>query len=294
MISHPSSNRHLRLVYSSSDYSSYRDSHNLKSDLWKKRNKFADDITKELSDIFNGHVKRISNNLEAHAEWKIENYNTRWDVSIKYHGPNGFVYDENGPYIILTYDWSRNIFWSYRVGGKGENKIDYGLDTNNLSSIHFHWDMIDRSIRHLIEDAEAEYARMRQANLNPRTISKDLKKMLNEHGVPTSPKCHYELVWRSSESRGRRGARHTITFTADGDWLACFGMRYKGSPTARKFFDDFGYDLFEEMEDYAVRYPTVEKLLRGIGWVLAEPDEYTMVDTLTNLDTGEVIYPVND
>lgn len=264
----------------------------------------AERIESELLNLFKQHVSKISDKIEfkssIHTAHQYDTGYIDWRIELHILYPGVERWDNRrqaSDSIWVYYDPREDSIYMYHTN---LDDVHFGSTIPNFKQVQncktvkdlsLDWAIIERNIRNrlqTIEDYEAKRSAL--SNVNP---TQELKRVLNEHGISTTPRSKYELVWHDSGSRGGYGTPHTTTYTANGDWLACFGMKYKGSPTAKKLLDDYGYDFIETIEEYATEYSTVDALLDGVGWEWTSPDEYSWVESLTNLTTGEVLYKVD-
>lgn len=281
-------NRNLKLIYSSKRI--------LAADGGRPSEGQAKQLESELFNLFKNHISKISNEITldpsyhytTDRDWRIE-------LDILYPGVESWDKSRQASDSIwVYYDPNTDLIYMYHTKiddvnfDKAIANFKHVQDCTSIGDLPLNWDIIERNIRTRFEKVKAnETKKQAFSAVNP---SKELKRILDKYGILTTPRSKYELVWHDSGSRGGYGTPHTTTYVANGDWLACFGMKYRGSPTVRKLLDDYGYDLIETIEEYASNYPTVDELLEGVGWEWASPDEYRWVESLTNLTTGEVLY----
>ena len=264
----------------------------------------AERIEADLLNLFKQHVSKISDEVRFESSIHVvEQHDTGykdWRIELIILYPGVERWDNNrqaSDSIWVYYDPRKDSIYMYHTN---LDDVHFGSTIPNFKQVQnckavedlpLDWTIIERNIRNrlqIVEDYEAKRSAL--SNVNP---TQELKRVLEAHGISTTPRGKYELVWHDSGSRGGYGTPHTTTYTANGDWLACFGMKYRGSPTVRKLLDDYGYDLIETIEEYASEYPTVDELLDGVGLEWASPDEYSWVESLTNLTTGEILYKVD-
>lgn len=122
-------------------------------------------------------------------------------------------------------------------------------------------------------------------NYSPQTFINDLLRSYNIE----SRKCNYRIVYHlNNQSK-------TVRFNAPGDWIACFGLLVRRSPTPAALYKRFGDSFEEDMEYYAEQFPTAQDLLADNGpaqeW--AFPDEYSWVERFENLTTGEIFIDID-
>ena len=284
-------NRNLKLIYSSKRI--------LAADGSKPGEGQAKQLESELFNLFKNHVSKISNEITLDSsyhytsdrDWQIEldilyPGVESWDNSRQASDSIWVYYDPNTDLIYMYYTKLDDVNFDQTIAN-----FKHVQDCTSISDLLLNWDIIERNIRTRFEKVKANETKKQSFSaVNP---SKELKRILDEYGIPTTPRSKYGLILHNAGSRGGYGDIRKLTYTANGDWLACFGMKYKGSPTVKKLVDDYGYDFIQTIEEYASNYPTVDELLDGVGWKWASPDEYTWVESLTNLTTGEVLYQVD-
>lgn len=274
--------RNLRVVYSSKSI--------LASDKIEGREQ-AEQIASDLIDLFKPHVSKVSDKFELKTSVHGTTDET-WRVILDILYPGVSPWDDTQQasiFIWVYYNQNEDSIYSYYTEldtplRNGTRDKFRHVDCKSVYDLPLDWDVVEDNIEYRFQQFE-DYNAMRKAG-----PTRALNRLLKEHGISTSPRSKYELVWHTSGSRGGYGASRETTFTANGDWLACFGMHFKGAPTGQKFLNEYGPDLIEVMTAYASEYPTVDELLEGAGAELAASNEYTWVESLTNLTTGEVLY----
>lgn len=280
--------RNLRVIYSSKSI--------LAADKIGGR-EHAEQIASDLLDLFKSHVSKISNKIELKTDVEVTTDNT-WKIDLLILYPGAEWWDNSrqaSDYIWVYYDQNEDSIYmyyteidnpSFRRGVQG--KFHHVQNCESVYDLPLDWDIIEENIQFRFQDIEAR--KMKQTALPKASLMKELNKILRDHGVATTPRARYKLIWHVSDHGGEYGDRREVTYTANGDWIAAFGLRLKSAPTAKKIADDMGPDFAEIIESYASEYPTASELIDAMGWEWASPDEYTWVESLTNLTTGEVLY----
>ena len=120
-----------------------------------------------------------------------------------------------------------------------------------------------------------------------------MKTLLDSYGIKTTPKCKYEFVYVSNK-------KNTVTFTANGDWLAAFSILFKRSPTMSALLDNYGddmdgiADMEEDLKNYANQYPTAKALIDNCADQWSYLSETRVALQLTNLSTNTVLWRNTD
>ena len=198
---------------------------------------------------------------------------------------------------LLEYPEKENISFWYRVDDESLEgyyseighisyptefvKFDHRI--YSIDEIPYDWDKVVDLMRDKAYKNEDLYNKAKEIDdIGP---DKVLQSILTDNNIPYGPISKYEITLYNGANR---------TFQAKSDWLACFGILLRKSPTPKALLNHFGIEYFkEDMSELAYKYPSVNKLINpesGPVQDWADPGDKIPVIMLVNTTTNKVIY----
>lgn len=253
-------------------------------------------FAQDLGNLFKSNLSKFD--LRISSKYHIYD-DTSFDITCILKYSDG-TYDS----LSVEYDTNENSFLFYNVlsdyssanyrVSERLDQIDFSgpipRNCPDVSHLPFKWNNIRSYVSNRIDLVNRYTPKTRsRSNLS----NSNLLRMLDQYGISTSPKSQYTIEYYVMDHVQGKIHKYTTSFSADGDWLACFGLLLKSAPTAKNLSNYFGSNYLDEIENIAMDYPTTQSLLSGPASEWANPDEYEWVETFTNVSNNTVLYSVD-